>query len=176
VRTLVRAHELLAQRGIAIDTLLAGDPDPSNPASIPDQLLASWRRLPNVRVLGHVQDIRSVWAQAHIAVLPSRREGLPKSLLEAAACGRPLIATDVPGCREIARDGINALLVPWDNPEALADAIERLMKDRDLRARFGAAGRQIAVLEYSSRRVAGDIAALYARLLESALSPKLQTA
>ena len=176
VRTLVRAHELLAQRGIPVNTLLAGEPDPSNPASVPDHLLASWRRLPNVQLLGHVPDIRSVWARAHVAVLPSRREGLPKSLLEAAACGRPLIATDVPGCREIARDGVNAVLVPWDNPDALADAIERLMNAPDLRARFGAASRQIAVSEYSSRHVAGDIAALYARLLEGALSPKLQTA
>jgi glycosyltransferase involved in cell wall biosynthesis len=176
VRTLVRAHELLAQRGIVINTLLAGDPDPSNPASIPEHLLASWQRVPNVRLLGQVKDIRSVWAQAHVAVLPSRREGLPKSLLEAAACGRPLIATDVPGCREIARNGINGLLVPWDSPAALADAIERLMKDPDLRAQFGAVSRQIAVAEYSSRRIAGDTAALYARLLDNGLSPKLQTA
>ena len=117
VRTLVRAHELLAQRGITIKTLLAGEPDPSNPASIPDHVLASWKRVPNLQLLGHVDDIRNVWTQAHVAVLPSRREGLPKSLLEAAACGRPLIATDVPGCREIARDGVNALLVPWDNPD-----------------------------------------------------------
>ncbi len=176
VRTLVRAHEILAQRGITIQTLLAGEPDPSNPASIPDQILAGWKRVPNLKLLGHVDDICSVWAQAHAAILPSRREGLPKSLLEAAACGRPLIATDVPGCREIARNGVNALLVPWDNPEALADAVERLMKDPGLRARFGAASRQIAVSEFSSRRVADDISALYARLLDSALSPKLQTA
>ena len=107
VRTLVRAHELLAQRGIAIRTLLAGEPDPSNPASIPEHVLAGWRRIPGLELLGHVEDIRSVWAQAHVAVLPSRREGLPKSLLEAAACGRALIATDVPGCREITRNGIN---------------------------------------------------------------------
>ncbi len=175
VRTLVRAHELLAQRGIAVNTLLAGEPDPSNPASIPDQVLDGWRHLPNLQLLGHVDDIRSVWAQAHVAVLPSRREGLPKSLLEAAACGRPLIATDVPGCREIARNDVNALLVPVDNAEALAHAIERLMKDHALRARFGAASRNIAVSEYSSGRVGGDIAALYARLLDGALSSKLQT-
>jgi glycosyltransferase involved in cell wall biosynthesis len=176
VRTLVRAHEMLAQRGITIKTLLAGEPDPSNPASIPEHVLARWKRIPNLQLLGHVDDIRNVWAQAHVAVLPSRREGLPKSLLEAAACGRPLVATDVPGCREIARNGVNALLVPWDDPTALAAAIERLVKDPDLRSRFGAASRQIAVSEYSSRRVASDTAALYARLLENALSPKLQTA
>ena len=174
VQTLVRAHELLAQRGISINTLLAGEPDPSNPASIPDQMLARWKRIPNLRLLGHVNDVRSVWAQAHVAVLASRREGLPKSLLEAAACGRPIIATDVPGCREIARNDLNALLIPVDNAEALAHAIERLMKESTLRARFGIASRKIAVSEYSSERIGDEIVALYARLLDSTLSSKLQ--
>ncbi len=173
VRILVHAHELLVQRGVKVNTLLAGEPDPSNPASIPDQVLASWSRIPNLRLLGHVNDIRSVWAQAHVAVLPSKREGLPKSLLEAAACGRPLIATDVPGCREVARNELNALLIPMDDAEALANAIERLAEDQGLRARFGAASRKIAVTEYSSERVGGDIAALYARLLDGELSSKL---
>lgn len=173
VRTLVRAHALLAQRGLTIRTLLAGEPDPSNPASIPDQVLADWRRVPNLQLLGHVEDIRSVWDRAHAAVLPSRREGLPKSLLEAAACGRPLIATDVPGCREIARNNVNALLVPPDDADALANAIEALMNDRDLRARFGKASRKIAVDEYSSHRIGDLIATLYSRLLDGASPSKL---
>jgi glycosyltransferase involved in cell wall biosynthesis len=171
VRTLVRAHELLIGRGKPVRTLLAGEPDPSNPASIPDQVLDGWRRLPNLQLLGHVDDIRSIWGQAHVAILPSRREGLPKSLLEAAACGRPLIATDVPGCREIARHGINALLVPADDSEALAQAIETLSKDPDLRARFGSASREIAVTEYSSARIGQEITALYSRLLDG-ISPR----
>lgn len=174
VRSLVRAHELLIERGNAVHTLLAGEPDPSNPASIPDQVLDSWRHLPDLELLGHVDDIRNVWRQAHVAILPSRREGLPKSLLEAAACGRPLIATDVPGCREIARHGINALLVPADDAEALAQAIETLRKDPDLRARFGSASREIAVTEYSSARIGREITALYSRLLDGVTSRKLQ--
>jgi glycosyltransferase involved in cell wall biosynthesis len=165
VRTLVRAHELLAQRGLTVRTLLAGAPDPSNPASIPDDVLAGWRSRPNLGLLGHVDDIRSIWMQAHVAVLPSRREGLPKSLLEAAACARPLIATDVPGCREIARQDVNALLVPPDDPESLANAIEVLMKDRSLRLRFGRAGRQLVTNEFSSSRIGREIVALYVRLL-----------
>ena len=173
VRTLVRAHELLAQRGIAIRTLLAGEPDPSNPASIPEQVLAGWRQVPGLELLGHVEDIRSVWAQAHVAVLPSRREGLPKSLLEAAACGRALIATDVPGCREIVRDGINGLLVPPDDAGALANAIESLMNDSAMRARFAGAGRTIAVNDFSNERVAAEITSLYSRLLAHAPSSKL---
>jgi glycosyltransferase involved in cell wall biosynthesis len=174
VPTLVRAHEMLMQRGRAVYTLLAGEPDPSNPASIPGRVLDSWRNIPNLRLLGHVGDIRTVWSEAHVAVLPSRREGLPKSLLEAAACGRPLIATNVPGCREIAREDVNALLIPSDDSEALATAIETLMKNRDLRIRFGDASRQIVTSEYSSTRIGGETVALYSRLLDSALSSKLR--
>ena len=168
VRTLVRAHDILAKRGLTVRTLLAGAPDPSNPASIPDHVLTGWRSRPNLTLLGHIDDVRTIWAQAHVGVLPSRREGLPKSLLEAAACGRPLIATDVPGCREIARHGVNALLVPPDDPEALANAVEVLMKDRDLRLRFGHASRQLVTDEFSSSRIGREIVALYARLLAGA--------
>ena len=106
-----------------------------------------------VELLGHVDDIREVWRRAHIAVLPSRREGLPKSLLEAAACGRPLVASDVPGCREIAHDGINALLVQPDDPPALAAAIDRLARDPELRKRFAAAGRLLVAEQFSSDRI-----------------------
>jgi glycosyltransferase involved in cell wall biosynthesis len=173
VRPLVQAHKLLNGRGLAVQMRLAGEPDPFNPASIPAPALDEWRHIANLRLLGYVDDIRTVWAQAHAAVLPSRREGLPKSLLEAAACGRPLIATDVPGCREIAREGVNALLVPPDDPEALAKAIEMLMNDRDLCARFGKASRKIAVDEYSSHRIGDLIAALYSRLLDGASPSKL---
>lgn len=168
VHTLVRAHEILTERGIAVRVLLAGAPDPANPASIPESALADWRKRPNLVLLGHVGDVREIWAQAHAAVLPSRREGLPLSLLEAAACGRPLIATDVPGCREIAQQGVNALLVPADDAAALAQAIETMMKDGDMRRRFGEASRQLAVNEFSSARIAKEIAALYAKLLSGA--------
>ena len=165
VEALVRAHEILCKRGLRVRALLAGAPDPSNPASIPEPTLANWRERDNLVLLGHVEDVRTVWAQAHVAILPSRREGLPKSLLEAAACGRPLIASDVPGCREIARHGINAVLIPPDEPEALAQAIAMLINDRDMRIRFGRASRQIAMAEFSSARIGSEIVALYARLL-----------
>jgi len=165
VRPLVRAHEILAERGIAVRLLLAGSPDPSNPASIPESVIDGWRHRTNLIVMGHVSGIATVWAQAHVGVLPSRREGLPKSLLEAAACGRALIATDVPGCREIARQNVNALLVPVDDPQALADAIETLMTDDALRHRFAAESRRMAVAEFSSQRIGDEIVALYNKLL-----------
>ncbi|HEY1312192.1 MAG TPA: glycosyltransferase family 4 protein [Pseudolabrys sp.] len=167
VQTLVRAHEILMGRGVAVRLLIAGRPDASNPSSIPEHVLAGWRQQPNLVLLGHIDEIRTLWAQAHIAIQPSLGgEGAPMSLLEAAACGRPLIATDVPGCREIARPGVNALLVPANDPGALADAIENLMKDRTMRSRFGSASRKLAVDEFSSAKIGREIVALYTRLLK----------
>jgi glycosyltransferase involved in cell wall biosynthesis len=165
LRTLLAAHDLLARRGRAVRLLIAGDPDPANPESIPPKEIALWRARSGVALLGHVADIRDVWAAAHIAVLPSRREGLPKSLLEAAACGRPIIATDVPGCRAVARTGVNAVLVPPDDAAALAAAIDQLASDADLRRRFGAASRRLAEDEFSSAGIGRETVALYDRLL-----------
>jgi glycosyltransferase involved in cell wall biosynthesis len=166
VRTLVAAHDLLQRQGIEVRLLIAGEPDPANPTSIPAQEIASWKSRPGIAVLGHVSDIRTVWRSAHIAVLPSRGgEGLPVSLLEAAACGRPLIATDIPGCREIARPGVNALLVALDDVPALAEAIARMAADGEMRRRFGQAGRRIVETEYSSDIVGREVVALYDRLL-----------
>ena len=165
IRALLAAHERLGQRGRDIRLLIAGLPDPANPTSIPPQEIEAWTRRPNVKVLGFVEDIGALWARAHIAVLPSYREGLPLSLLEAAACGRPLVATDVPGCREIACPGVNAFLVPLDDTEALAAAIDRLALDPQLRHTFGKAGRELVELKFSSERIGRDVVALYRRLL-----------
>lgn len=161
VRPLVDAQALMMQHGETVRLLIAGDRDPANPASIPAEEVEAWKRRPGVELLGHVSGIDKVWARAHLAVLPSRREGLPKSLLEAAAFGRPIVATDVPGCREIARHDVNAFLVPPDDPVALADAISVLARDPALRARFGAAGRTMVETEFSSARIGADIVALY---------------
>jgi glycosyltransferase involved in cell wall biosynthesis len=165
LRTLIAAHDLLSQRGRPVRLLIAGEPDPANPASIPQSEIEQWARKANVEVLGHVDDIGRLWARAHIAVLPSRREGLPKSLLEAAACGRPIVASDVPGCREIAREGVNALLVPADDATALAEAIDRLASDPALRQRFGQAGRQLVEERFSDERIGRATVELYNKLL-----------
>jgi glycosyltransferase involved in cell wall biosynthesis len=164
IRTLVAAHELLQRRGTPVRLLIAGEPDPANPTSIPIDEIESWKRRPGVEVLGFVSDVCAVWRSAHIGVLPSRREGLPTSLLEAAACGRPLVATDVPGCREIARPQVNALLVAPDDPPALSDAISRMAQDAEMRRRFGQASRQIVETEYSSDIVGREVVGLYDRL------------
>src|SRR5262249_22099423 len=133
IRTLIAAHERLSNRGRDIRLLVAGTPDPGNPTSIAQKEIEIWAQRAKVSMLGFVEDIAKLWASAHIAVLPSHREGLPLSLLEAAACGRPLIATDVPGCRAIIRPGINGSLVPLGDADALADAIDRLAADSALR-------------------------------------------
>jgi glycosyltransferase involved in cell wall biosynthesis len=168
IRTLLAAHERLCRRGRDIRLLIAGLPDPSNPASLSQQEIAAWAVQPNVRHLGFVQDIESLWACAHIAVLPSHREGLPLSLLEAAACGRPLIATDVPGCRAIVRSDVNGFLVPLDDVAALARAVERLADDPELRRRFGRASRELVEQEFSARRIGRDVVGLYRHLLDGA--------
>jgi glycosyltransferase involved in cell wall biosynthesis len=172
VRALVAARRLIAQRGHHIRLLIAGERDEANPASIPAEEIAAWGRELGIELLGHVSDVRNVWATAHIAVLPSRREGLPKSLLEAAACARPIVATDVPGCREIARHNVNALLVRPDDPAALAQAIARLAGDSGLRKQFGAAGRKIVETEFSDDIIGRKIVAVYDSLLKSAPTAK----
>ncbi|MEX0842482.1 MAG: glycosyltransferase family 4 protein [Xanthobacteraceae bacterium] len=165
VRTLVEAQRLLRRRGLQVELLLAGTPDAANPASIGDKEIAAWKREDGIDLLGHVEPIETVWARAHIAVLPSRREGLPKSLLEAAAYGRPMVATDVPGCREIVLPDQTGLLVPVDDPAALADAIATLAKSPHLRARYGAAARRLAVERFGSAAIGKQTVELYARLL-----------
>jgi glycosyltransferase involved in cell wall biosynthesis len=165
IRTLVAAHDLLSKRGVQLHLLIAGEPDPANPTSIPMVEIDSWRSRSGITVMGHVADISGVWNLAHFGILPSRGgEGLPMSLLEAAACGRPLVATDVPGCREIARPGVNALLVPVDDPAALAEAISRMARDDALRRRYGQSSRCIVEAEYSSEIVGREVVALYDRL------------
>ena len=169
LRTLIAAHERLKRRGRPTRLMIAGLPDQANPRSIGADEIAAWQRLPDLLHLGFVDDIASLWAAAHIAVLPSRGgEGVPLSLLEAAACGRPLVATDTPGCRDIARDGINAFLVPPDDPDKLADAIDRLSADAELRRAFGAAGRTLVEREFASERIGREIVDLYRRLLSDA--------
>ena len=165
IRTLVAAHRLLRRKGMAIELLIAGTPDPANPASVSPAEAAAWGHEPGVTWLGHVDDIATVWARAHMAVLPSRREGLPKSLLEAAACGRPMVATDVPGCREVAIPNETGLLVPPDDADALAAAIEQLAHSPELRARFGRAARRLAEERFAADAIGRAVLGLYLRLV-----------
>jgi glycosyltransferase involved in cell wall biosynthesis len=161
IRTLVKAHRLLRQSGSNVELLIAGTPDPANPASVSWEEVDGWSREPGIMCLGHVADIAGLWRRAHIAVLPSWREGLPKSLLEAAACGRAMVATNVPGCREVVKPGETGLLVPVENPAALAEAIGKLATSLDLRARYGAAARRLAVERFAADAIGRQVVELY---------------
>jgi len=165
IRTLIEAHRILRRRGVPVRLLIAGLPDAANPASVSPREVAAWDTEPDIHWLGHVKDIATVWAQAHAAVLPSRREGLPLSLLEAAACGRAMIATDAPGCRDVVRPDVTGLLTPVDDAPALADAIAWLSTHPAERARYGAAARTMAEQDYSAELIGQEAVAVYRALL-----------
>ena len=165
VRDLVAASDALTGRGVRHRLVLAGSPDPANPSSLSATELAGIAARPWVELRGHVGDVRSVWADADIAVQPSLGgEGLPKSLLEAAACGRPMVATDVPGCREVVRHGTDGVLVRPGDPAALADALGLLIGNPDLRLRMGREARRGVEGDFAARAVQDAHLALYAEL------------
>jgi glycosyltransferase involved in cell wall biosynthesis len=164
VMTLIEAFSRLTKEGRKLRLLLAGDTDKENPGSLAPEQLREFASAFGIQWLGHVADIRDVWRQAHFAVLASRREGLPKSLLEAAACGRAMVATDAPGCREIAIEGETALTVPVDDVLALADAMARMADDAGMRERFGKAARALVEKEFSADAIGREIVGLYDRL------------
>ncbi|MEG6508692.1 glycosyltransferase family 4 protein [Methyloligella sp. 2.7D] len=166
VPTIVEAHEILRHRGVELRLLLVGDEDPENPGSLAPEQLREFASAFNIHWLGHKDDVREVWKEAHFAVLGSRGgEGLPKTLLEAAACGRPMVATDVPGSREIVIDGETGFLVPPDDPQAFADAMEKLAGDAALRQRMGKNARARVEQKFSADRVGQETVALYSELL-----------
>jgi glycosyltransferase involved in cell wall biosynthesis len=144
---------------------IIGEPDLGNPSAIQQSEIDSWESLPNVKYLGRRSDIADILKGSHIVCLPSYREGLPKSLLEALSSGRPIITTDVPGCREVCEDGVNGLLIPARDSIALSDAIEKLAINPELRQAMGRAGRMRAESEFSSELVCTQTLDLYRRLM-----------
>jgi glycosyltransferase involved in cell wall biosynthesis len=167
----VEAARLVRQTDPGTRFVLVGGPDSGNPLSVPQAQLDAWASEGVVEWWGHRQDMPQVIARAIVVVLPTYHEGLPKALLEAAASGRAIVATNVPGCREIVRDQVNGLLVPARDAAALARAIETLVASPTLRARFGQAGRAIAVAEFSDRLVVRETLALYRELLGGGWPP-----
>lgn len=161
----VAAARLLRAQGLAMDFLLAGEPDPGNPAAVPEATVRGWVAEGLLQWLGHVDDMAALFATVQVVVLPSYREGLPKGLIEAGACALPLITTNVPGCREVVTDGVDGLLVPVKDAPALAHAMARLHQDPALRARLGAAARQKALAQFDERLVVASTVAVYRELL-----------
>jgi glycosyltransferase involved in cell wall biosynthesis len=172
IQETVEAARILKARGAAVRIALAGGPDPESPSAIPQSTLERWAQEGDVEILGHVEDIPALWAESHIALLPSYyREGVPHSLIEAAACTRPLIAADGPGLRDIVRDGETGLLVPPRDAGALADAIERLASDEELRRRMGAAGRRLAEARFGAGTINAMTLEVYRELLGARWPP-----
>jgi glycosyltransferase involved in cell wall biosynthesis len=157
---LVAAARLLKQRNVPVHIRLVG-PGDDNPAAIPQTTLDGWAREGIVEIAGPSDDVAGEYGRAHIAVLPSYREGLPKSLLEAAACGLPIVATDVPGCREVCRHEETGLSVPVRAVEPLADALQALAEDPARRKAFGAAARRLAEQAFAESIVVQQTLALY---------------
>jgi glycosyltransferase involved in cell wall biosynthesis len=164
IRALVAAHSIVRGQGHDVNLIIAGNPDPANPASVALEEVQDWSRRPGITWLGHIDDIVSLWQKCHFAVLPSHREGLPGSLLEAAACGRSMIATDAPGCREIVIEDQTGLLVPLEDAPALARAIAKLATSPELRTRYGKAARQLVESELSAKIIGDSIVRLYDEL------------
>ena len=164
----VSAAATLKAAGVSARFLLVGDSDPENPGTISRGQLACWAREGAVEWLGWRDDVPRLLQDAHVACLPSYyKEGLPKFLLEAAISGRAIVATDVPGCREVVRDGVNGLLVPVRNSAALATALRKLIESPEERARMGRRGRAIALSEFTADRVCRDTLEVYRELLDA---------
>lgn len=169
IATFVEAARRLKAAGVRGRCVLVGATRPQNPRAVPAETIAAWTKEGVVEWWGRREDMPDVFAQTHVACLPSAYgEGVPRALIEAAASARPIVASDIPGCREVARDGENALLVPPGDPAALAGALERLFVDPALRRRLGEAGRRIAEAEFSADDVARRTLALYDALLNRA--------
>lgn len=161
----VEAARQLRREAAAAEFLLAGEPDPGNPAAVSENQLLGWVQEGSVVWLGQVEDMPALFHSVDAVVLPSYREGLPKGLIEAAACGLPLVTTDVPGCREVVTHEVDGLLVPARDATALARAIRRLQEEPALRARLGQAARRKALSQFDERHVVDSTLRVYRELI-----------
>lgn len=163
----VSAARVLHDQGVSARFVLVGDPDPENPSSVPREQLQEWNDSGLVEWLGYRNDMPEVLSQASIVCLPSYYgEGIPKVLIEAMACARPIVTTDMPGCRELVHDGLNGCLVPPRNADALEKALSNLLNDPQVCVTMGVAGRKIVESEYSVLQVVSDTLNVYRELLD----------
>jgi glycosyltransferase involved in cell wall biosynthesis len=156
---------LLRAKGVSARFVLAGLVDTANPTSVSQDQLEAWAVDGVVENWGYRADMPQVLASASVVVLPSYREGLPKALIEAAACGRAVVTTDVPGCRDAIEPGVTGVLVPARNSEALAECIEQLLMDKAKRRGMGLAGRELAEREFDVKAVVSKHLSIYERLV-----------
>jgi len=163
----VTAARTLHERGIDCEFRLVGDLDPGNPGTITEQELMQWREEGHIRVMGFRSDIAQQYAESHIVCLPSYYgEGLPKSLIEAAACGRAVVTTDMPGCRDAIVPGTTGMIVPPADAVSLANAIQTLIENEEVRKAMGVAARQLAEKEYAIEKIVDQHMVIYQEVLE----------
>ncbi len=162
----VEAASNARQQGANVELSLFGSPDPANPKAVPEAMLQEWTSRPGIVWRGPTRDIAAVWREHHVCCLPSRGgEGLPRTLLEGAACERALVTTDVPGCRTLVRNGIEGFVVPPDNVQALATAFVALAKDAALVRRMGEAARARVLDGFTERQVMDAVQHIYTRAI-----------
>jgi len=167
----IAAARSLKGQGRSIDFLLAGEPDEGNPAAVPTETVRRWGEEGLVTRLGHVEDMPDLLRSVDIAVLPSYREGLPKGLLEAAACELPIVTTDAPGCRHVVTDNVEGLVVPCRDSAALAQALARLHDAPELRLRLGANARARVLKEFDEEIINRRVISIYRELAAGSLGP-----
>jgi glycosyltransferase involved in cell wall biosynthesis len=155
------ALQILKEKNIPFDALVAGDLDPGNPGSVSAEQLTQWKKQNLAQFLGHQTNMVEWLQKIDIACLPSYREGLPMSLLEAMAAGKPLVTTDAPGCRATVKNDINGFLVPIKDPSELATALEKLLAQPALRRQMGQASRQMAIDFFSTEKITSAIEKTY---------------
>lgn len=163
---IVEASRILKRLDIEVRFWIIGDPDPGNPNTVTKAELVEWQQAGLVEYFGYRTDIANLFSQSNIVTLPSYYgEGLPKVLIEAAACGRAVITSDHPGCRDAIEPDLTGVLVPVRDAEALADSIQYLIENPDLRKAMGKAGRELAKKEFAIEKVVGAHLKIYDELL-----------
>ena len=167
IKEFVNASKIIKQNKIKnLRFILVGEIDNQNPAAIKEKELLSWEEKKIIEWWGYRNDINNIYKDCNIVCLPSYREGLPKALIEAAACGRAIITTDVPGCREIVQDGYNGLLVPKKNAQLLAESILELIKNDSLRNTMGKNGVKLFKENFTIELIVSKHIDLYFNLLQ----------
>lgn len=162
-----KASEILKDRNVVVELRLIGDCDPRNPTSLTPEEAEAWGAKASVKLLGFRSDIADQYAAANVVCLPSYREGLPKSLVEAAACGRAVVTTNVPGCRDAIIPNKTGLLVPVRDAGALADALQSLLEAPDVRREMGAEGRRLAESEFLIEKIVEQHLSIYEKFVRA---------
>ena len=165
VADFVKAIELIEQNEIIkYRFVLVGNIDIENPNHVPEEIVRAWVANGLIEWWGFSNNIIDIYNIADIIILPSYREGLSTTLIEAAACGLPIVTTDIPGCRDVVIDGYNGYLIPPYNPKAIAKALERLIVDGNLRSEFGKNSRMIAKEKFSKEKIINEIIDIYLKI------------